>query len=174
MRVALAALAALAFALAPAAAAQPAVDAPFQPFAFLVGRWEGPAWYTTPQGERRDVHQTETVRPLAGGRLLLIEGEGRDGGPAGEVVYQAVGLLSYDAAAGLVYIDAFNDGRHVRTEAVPQDGGFDWGFEAGGRRVRYAMRLEDGRWHETGYVVLDGGREVPFVEMTLDRVSDVP
>jgi hypothetical protein len=168
------ALAALLLGLVPPAAAQAEVDSTLRPFAFLVGRWEGPAWAMTPQGERDALHQTEVVRPLASGRLLLIEGTGREGGPDGEVVFQAVAVLSYDAETGRVYVDAFNDGRHVRTEAVPQAGGFDWGFEAGGRRVRYAMRLEDGRWHETGYVVLDGGREVPFVELTLDRVSETP
>lgn len=166
------ALLALALVLAPAAVAQTEVDASLEPFAFLVGRWAGPAWYASPDGERQALYQTEVVRPLLGGQLLLIEGEGRAGGPDGEVVYRAAGVLSYDAAAGRHYLDAFNDGRHVRTEVTLVDGGLDWGIDAGGRRVRYAMRLEEGRWHETGVVLLDGGREVPFAEMTLERVAE--
>lgn len=175
---ALAVLAVLSAGLATPAAAQTAVDSTLQPFAFLVGEWEGPAWRLTPSGTRDHFHQTEVVRPAAGGRVLVIEGTGREvdaDGTPGAVVFEAFAVISYDPATRQHYVDAFSDGRHIRTEVTPTDGGLEWGFEAGGRRVRYVMRLDEaGRWVETGHVMLGPEQWVPFVELTVERASDMP
>ena len=156
------------------AQAQPEVDETLEPFAFMVGRWAGPAWFMTPNGERQAAYQTERVQPMLDGTILLIEGTGREGGPDGEIVFQAVGILSHDADTGLYYLDAFRDGRHVRAEIISVENGAEWGFEADGRQIHNVMRLEDGRWHETGTVILGSGQSIPVVEFTLERVSDEP
>lgn len=153
--------------------AQTELDESLQPFAFMVGTWAGPAWHMTTAGERQDLYQTEHVQPLGGGRILLIEGTGREGGPEGEIVFQAVGIISYDAMTNQYHIDAFNDGRHIRADLTPVENGFNWGFDVGERELRYEMRLVDGRWHETGYMIFEGNQTPPFVELTLDRTSDV-
>lgn len=146
---------------------------PMAPFAFMIGEWEGDAWYTQAGNQRQHIRQAENVQPMLGGSVLLIQGTGRD--DAGEVVFQALGVLSYDAQASTYHLDAWNDGRHIRADVTPVDGGFDWGFEAGGRTIRYEMRLdEDGRWHETGEVMLPDGQVFPFFEMTVARTSDTP
>jgi hypothetical protein len=178
MRTALLALL-LALSAAPAAA-QTAPDSTLRPFAFLVGQWQGPAWYMDRSGARVPILQTEVVRPAAGGRVLVIDGEGRAvdaAGNPGAVVFSAFAVLSYDPATGRHHIDAFTDGRHVRTEAVPaaEGQGFEWGFESGGRRVRYVMRLDEaGRWVETGHVQVAPERWVQFVELTVARQAEVP
>jgi hypothetical protein len=160
---------------APAAQAQD-VAAPMQPFEFLVGQWEGPAWYMRPDGQRVDVIQTEDVYTAAGGHVIVVQGAGfprQADGTGGEAAFNAFGVLSYDPATGTHYVDAFNDGRHIRTEARLTDDGFEWGFEAGGRTVNYVMRLDDeGRWVETGSMLIGPDRWVPFVEMTLGRVGE--
>jgi hypothetical protein len=165
----------LAIMLAAPLAQSQEVAAEMQPFEFLVGQWEGPAWYMAPNGERVDVIQTEDVFPAAGGHVLVVQGTGylrqADGTP-GEVAFEAFGVLSYDPATRTHYVDAFRDGQHIRTEATPIESGFDWGFEAQGRRVRYEMRRDaEGRWVETGHVMVAPERWVPFVEMTLGRVG---
>ncbi len=116
--------------------AQAVADSTLQPFAFLVGQWEGPGWYLAPTGEHVAFVQTETVQPMSGGQVLVIEGRGRSAEPPGETIFRAFGVLSPDAATGAVYFDAYTDGRHIRTEATPTPGGFAWGFEAGGRQMR--------------------------------------
>jgi hypothetical protein len=156
------------------AQAQPEVDETLAPFAFMVGQWAGPAWLMTPDGERQPLHQTERVQPMLGGTILLIEGTGREGGPEGAIVFQAVGILSYDADADQYYLDAFRDGRHVRAEMTSVAHGAEWGFDVGGRQIRNVMRLEDGRWYETSDVVLENGSSFRVVEFTLERVSDEP
>ncbi|NNF58606.1 MAG: hypothetical protein HKN04_10220 [Rhodothermaceae bacterium] len=154
--------------------AQPEMDETLEPFAFLVGQWAGPAWHMTPSGERQSIYQTEHVQPMLSGTILLIEGTGREDGPEGGIVFQALGILSYDEAMDQYYLDAFRDGRHIRAEVDPVEGGFDWGFEVEGRQIRYAMRLADGRWTENGHVTLPDGRALPIVGLDLERVSDEP
>lgn len=154
--------------------AQAELNESMEPFSFLIGTWGGPAWHTSPAGERQDLYQTERVQPMGGGRVILIEGIGRDGGPDGEVVFNAVGILSYDAEADQYHIDAFNEGRHVRADVALVEGGFDWGFAVGGRQFRYEMRLEDGMWHETGSMIFEGNQTPPFVGLTLSRTSETP
>jgi len=147
-----------------------------QPYEYLVGQWEGPAWYLTPTGQRVDVVQTEDVYAGAGGHIIVVQGTGylrqADGTP-GEAAFNAFGVMSHDAAAGGHFVDAFNEGRHIRTAVTPTDGGFEWAFEAGGRRVRYVMHLDDdGRWVETGEAMIGPESWVQFVEMTLSRVGE--
>ncbi len=147
-----------------------------QPYAFLVGQWEGPAWYMRPDGQRVDVMQTEDVYSAARGHVIVVQGAGylqQADGSAGDEAFSAFGVLSYDPATSTHFVDAFNEGRHIRTEARKTDDGFEWGFEAGGRTVNYVMRLDDeGRWVETGSVLIGPDRWVEFVSMTLSRVGE--
>jgi hypothetical protein len=147
-----------------------------RPLSYLVGQWEGPAWYMTPDGNRVDVIQTEDVFAGAGGHVLVVQGTGylrqEDGSP-GAAQFNALGVISFDPESGRHYVDAFNEGRHIRTEVVPTEDGFEWGFEAGGRTVRYVTRMEDdgNRWVETGHVLVGPDRWVPFVELNVSRVG---
>ncbi len=154
--------------------AQNTLHESMEPFSFLVGTWAGPAWHATPGGERQDLYQTENVQPMGNGRVILVEGIGREGGPDGEVVFSAVGILSYDAETDQYHIDAFNDGRHVRADVTLVEGGFDWGFDVSGRQIRYEMWLEDGVWHETGSMIFEGNQTPPFVELMVERTSEAP
>jgi hypothetical protein len=147
-----------------------------RPLDYLVGQWEGPAWYVGRDGARVDVLQTEDVYAAAGGHVIVVQGTGyaldADGAP-GEATYNAFGVVSRDPETGGYLIDAFNEGRHIRTDLVPTEDGFEWGFEAGGRSVRYVMRLdEEGRWVETGSVMTGPDRWMDFVQMTLSRVGE--
>ena len=164
--------------LAPAALAQDAPElAPaLQPFAGLLGDWAGPATQQTPSGPV-EVLQTETVRVGLDGAIMTVEGLGRrvDEGEPGEVAFHAFGVFSADAETGEVWLDTWTrEGRHVRVQPVPVEGGFDWGFDVseGGPRVDYQMRFDEaGRWTETGRVTLPGGRVMDIFEMALDRVE---
>ncbi|MEO0557610.1 MAG: hypothetical protein AAF170_05430 [Bacteroidota bacterium] len=161
----------------PAASAQE-LHPSLEPFAMMIGQWEGRAEARMPQGAMV-MQQTEDVRVELGGNLIVIEGMGRqldaDGEP-GEVVFNAYGILSVDAQTGTAYLDAFTmEGRHTRVAPVVTEDGFEWSITPEqGPRIHYVMRLdEEGRWVETGQVSLDGGTTwMPFFEMTLERVSE--
>jgi hypothetical protein len=51
------------------------------------------------------------------------------------------------------------------------DGGFEWGFrvEERGVTVRFTIRFDEKRWHETGETSVDGKTWNKFLEMTLER-----
>lgn len=171
-------LLALSALLLAAPVASESVHPALEPFARLVGQWEGPAEARSAQGVLA-MHQTEDVRVALGGNLILIEGLGRrldaDGAP-GETAFNAHGVFSVEAETGTVYLDAFTaEGRHTRVVPVATEDGFEWSITPeAGPQIHYVMRFdESGRWVETGRVSLDGGATwTPFFEMTLERVAE--
>ena len=116
---------------------------------FLIGNWRGEARLYR-GGEPIEVTQTESAQFKLDGLILMIEGVGRTKAE-GKVVLQALGLLSYDDAAGVYRMRAFNDGRWLETEVTLAEGGkgLDWGFAFGEIRTRSALRMnEKGEWTE--------------------------
>jgi hypothetical protein len=161
---------------APAGAQEDDLRDTMRPLEYLVGQWEGPAWYVGRDGARVEVLQTEDVYSAAGGHVIVVQGTGyaldAEGAP-GEAIYNAFGVVSNDPETGGYFIDAYNEGRHIRTDLELTEDGFEWGFEAGGRRVRYVMIVdEEGRWVETGSVMTGPDRWMDFVQMTLSRVGE--
>ena len=162
---------------APIASAQD-LHPSLEPFAMMIGQWEGTAEARTPQG-LMTMQQTENVRVELGGNLIVVEGMGRQldaEGEPGEVVFNAYGILSVDAETGAVYLDAFTkENRHKRVQPTVTEDGFEWSITPEqGPRMHYVMRMdEQGRWTETGEVSLDGGTTwMPFFEMTLERIDE--
>ncbi len=143
-----------------------------QPFAFMVGDWEGPAWHMDRTGQRQEIFQTEKVEVMGGGNVIVVQGTGYEGGPEGDRVFEAVGVISYDPDTGSYHLDAYNGGRHVRANIELVDGGFDWSFERAGRQFIYEMRHVDGQWIESGHMIFGDNEPMPFVGLTLDRVSE--
>lgn len=45
-------------------------------FASMDGVWRGPAWTLLPNGEKRNITQTERIGPFLGGSVKVIEGRG--------------------------------------------------------------------------------------------------
>src|SRR5688500_6366871 len=66
-----------------------------RPLAFLDGAWRGEARTIAPDGSVHAITQTERVGPSLDGSLKLIEGRGYDAG--GSVVFDALGIVSWDA-----------------------------------------------------------------------------
>lgn len=145
---------------------------------FLKGEWKGEAWVQMGPGKRETVIQTEKVTPKAGGKVLLIEGLGKrklENGSAGDVVHDAIALVSWDKTKKAYRFDA-----HVaQQESV--DAMMDltarntlvWGFDTANGKIRYTIRLTaKGEWNEVGDFSSDGGKSwVKFFEMTLHKVK---
>lgn len=145
------------------------VDSAMTPLAWLVGEWRGQGTMQTPAGRQiADVH--ERVESRLDGRVLVIEGTGRDAS-SGQVAHHAFGVLSYDPDARRYAMRAFREGRFVDADTELNDGVFTWGFAVPGGRVRYHLRHEDGSWVETGEFSPDGATWRQFFEMRLNRAS---
>lgn len=140
------------------------------------GKWAGSGWVLTfPARTRQAFTITETVQSKLGGRVLLVEGNGKERDPETGVEvdsHNTVGVFSFDEKAQTYRFRTHEAaGRAVDGTAVLTDNGLEWGFqdEASGATIRFTIRLEGNRWHEVGEASRDGQTWHKFLEMTLER-----
>lgn len=139
---------------------------------WMVGKWEGDAWYDLGQGKRMTVMQTENVQSQLDGLVFTVEGIGRD---KNVVYHHAFAVISYDVNAKKYFIRAFTkEGNFIDPETSIDDKAFVWGFmhpQLG--KVRYTTSLTDpNKWFEIGENSRDGGKTwVKFMELNLKRKS---
>jgi len=142
---------------------------------WMVGEWKGEAWVRMGAGEPEHVLQHERVQPRLGGRTLLVEGTGKRklaDGAAGEVVHEALAVVSFDDKTKQYRFDAWT-ARDGYVEAWFEAGAntATWGFDTPqGGKVRYTISLNDkGQWYEVGEFSRDGKQYMKFFEMTLTK-----
>jgi hypothetical protein len=144
---------------------------------FLIGEWKGEASVQEGPGKGEQAIQHEMVRSKIGGKLLLVEGIGKRklaDGSVGEVVHDAVGVVSYDEATKKYRFDAWTQRGYVQAWFEPgDDQSVRWGFDTpDGGKIRYTISLNDkGQWHEVGEYSRDGNRWFKTMEMTLTKVK---
>jgi hypothetical protein len=145
---------------------------------FMVGEWRGEASMQQGPGKPAVALQHEMVRSKLGGKLLLIEGTGHrklETGFPGDVVHDAVGVLSFDEKTQKYRFDAWTE-RAGYVQAwfeVGEKNNARWGFDTPeGGKIRYTITLtEQGTWHEAGEFSRDGNQWMPFFEMNLKKVK---
>lgn len=142
---------------------------------WMAGEWSGEASVRMGPQPAESVLQHERVQTKLGGKVLFVEGLGKRklaDGTAGEVVHEAVGVMSWDEKAKKYNFDAWTakDGYVKAWMEVSAEGNVRWGFDPpNGGTVRYTIsRTEKGQWHEVGEYVRDG-RTMKFFEMTLQK-----
>lgn len=140
------------------------------PFAWMQGTWRGEAVQRGPAGDIRLV-QTERVGPLLGGSILVVEGRGYDA-QSRKTEFNALGVLGYDVDTDAYTLSAHANGRAGTFPVTPVDGGFDWIIRQGPATIRYEARGGDGKWTETGYLVVPGREEMQVFRMELTRIGD--
>lgn len=142
---------------------------------FMIGEWSGEATIQMGPGKPQVVIQTEKVTSKAGGKALLIEGLGRrklEDGTAGEIVHDAVALVSWDKTRKTYRFDA-----HVAQQEsvdttldVTAPNTAAWGLDTPHGKVRYTISLtEKGEWNEIGEFSRDGAKWTRFFAMTLTK-----
>lgn len=175
----LAAVAAAIFVLGPAAAAaqemQPAGSAEqreaIAALSFMDGEWRGQAVSYGPGGVRAELVQTERVGPFLGGSVRVVEGRGY--GAAGETVFNALGVISWNDTEDRYQFAAWANGRQGDYRFERTETGFIWEMPVGpDANILYTATVQDGVWHEVGDYIRDGGEPMRFFEMTLNRVGD--
>jgi hypothetical protein len=134
---------------------------------FLVGRWSGQARVWRGAGEPKELAQTEEATYKLDGLLLTIEGVGKAKTDS-QVILQALGIISYDDAAGVYRMRAFNDGRWLETEVELEQTSkhLHWGFTFGQIKTSSILQMtESGEWTEVADVII--GSEPPRKIMDL-------
>ena len=143
---------------------------------WLAGEWKGEGWSQRGPGPREYVLQHERVTPRTGGKVLLVEGMGHrklEGGKAGEVVHDALGLIWWDAEKKQYrFVAHAAAAPSVDTVIEVGDNRAVWGLTTPQGRVRFTIRLtEKGEWNEVGEFSRDGEKWMQFFEMTLTKVK---
>jgi len=138
---------------------------------FLAGTWFGDAHVQRGAGEPTTLIQTEEVQYKLGGLVLVIEGTGRtqkDQAP----VLQALGIISYDEAAGTYHIRAWNDGRYLESDVqLLADGrSLRWGFGVGEIRSSSLLQIDkDGQWTEIAELTIGSEPPRKLMDLTVRR-----
>ncbi len=138
---------------------------------FLDGTWRGPAWTLTPDGQRREVTQTERVGPFLGGAVKVVEGRGY--AADGTVAFNAFGIISFDPEKKAYAMRSYAMGHATDFPVTVTPVGFGWERPAGPNAVvKYVATVKDGTWFESGDYVAQGQPPRRILEMTLKRVGD--
>ena len=140
---------------------------------FLIGDWSGEARALRGPGEPVEMIQTEVARFLLDGLLLMIEGVGRRKADR-QLVLQAVGVISYDDAAGAYFMRAFNDGRWLETEVKlsPSGEALSWGFEVGAIRTKSSLEINArGEWIEHHELTVGDQPPRTLMELAVKRLT---
>jgi hypothetical protein len=136
-----------------------------------LGEWSGAASIQMGPGKPEQVLQSERVESKLGGRVLFVEGLGKN--EAGEVVHQALGVVSYNDRAKKYEFDAWTarDGHTDAWFEVGEKQTATWGFDTpSGAKIRYTVKLtEKGEWNEIGEFSRDGKEWMKFFDMTLTK-----
>jgi hypothetical protein len=141
------------------------------PLQFMDGVWRGPAWTLQPNGEKRHLVQTERIGPFLQGTIRVIEGRGYlDDGRVG---FNALGIVSYDAARKTYSMRSYALGHAGDFAFRPGADGYAWEVPAGPKAtIKYVATVRDGTLHEVGDRVVEGQPPVRIFEMTLKRIGD--
>ena len=158
---------------APRAPDVEAQRAAMKKLSFLVGNWSGEGWMLRSATEKVEFHQTERAAYQLDGLLLTIEGVGHNQAD-GQPVLQALGILSYDDAAGSYHFRAFNDGRWLETDVqlLAAGQGISWAFTVGQYRTSAVLRInEKGEWTEQHEITVASQPPRRFMEITVHRTK---
>jgi hypothetical protein len=144
-----------------------------QRLSFLIGEWSGEASVLRGPGSFVNLSQTEVAEFKLDGLVLMIEGVGRTK-PDGNVVLQALGLITFDDAAMAYRMRAYNDGRWLETDIKLLDDGksLSWGFTLGDMSTKSVLRInEKGEWTELTELTIGTRSPQKFMELTVRRIS---
>ena len=141
--------------------------------AWMNGNWRGEASTSTPSG-MHSVIQTERIGDLLGGTVKLLEGKGFNAD--GSVVFNAFGVISFDAEKKTYSLHSYAMGREGSFPMERTSTGYVWSIPAGPSTIRYTATLHEGIWTEVGDRIVDGKPPMRFFEMNLKRLgtSDWP
>lgn len=137
---------------------------------FLDGEWRGEAVIIGPGG-REVLTQTERVGSMLGGSVKVIEGRGY--AADGSTQFNAMAVISWDAAEGRYRFRSWANGYTGDYPFERTEDGFRWSVPAGpNARIDYVATVRDGVWHEVGSYVADGQPARPVIDMRLSRIGD--
>ena len=145
-----------------------------QKFHWMVGDWQGEAWYLDRDQQKTQLIQKEHIQIRLDGTIITMEGTGYSkpsGTEEAEIVFQAFGIFTYDMSNSKYVLRAYQGGNFIDSELFfNPDGSFSWGIEMPYGKTRYTLRLtSESKWNEIGEFSRDGTTWIKNFEMTLSK-----
>lgn len=140
-----------------------------QKLRFLVGGWSGRARIWRSAADSVELSQTENVTYKLDGLILMVEGVGI-GSIGHKVNLQALGLISFDDAAGVYRMRAFNDGRWLESTVDLDESRkqLHWGFTLAQIKTSSILQVDgNGNWTETHEVSVNSQPFRKFMEVSI-------
>jgi hypothetical protein len=138
--------------------------------AFLDGLWRGTAVAGPAGAPQRQMVQTERVGLALDGTVRVIEGRAHDAD--GTVLFQSFGIVSFDPSSNSFMLRAHADGQRGDFAFAVEPDGYAWEVPSGPGRVRYRARVADGRWRQTGELLMPERPPLEIFRMDLQRIGD--
>ena len=147
---------------------------------FMEGTWEGSGWIMGKDRQRKTFSQKEIIQPKVHGQALVIDGLGYEvdagGKQTDKVIHNAFGVISFNPELKKVTMITFSEmGGRMESELISLDNKkLQWGFKnpQNNSTIRFTEDFtEEGKWHETGEVSMDGKNWFKFFEMDLVKVD---
>lgn len=141
----------------------------------IVGSWEGDGWIAL-EGPKQPFKQTERIRWMAGGSVLLFEGRGTGaikGSGEDPEAHESLAVLAYDHPKRQPRFSAFRgDGGFIDMTPVLTSRSLSWSYTEGGKRFRFTLDLTPERHlREVGELSADGKTWQTIYGMELKPVS---
>jgi hypothetical protein len=145
-----------------------------QKFSWMVGDWQGDAWYLGRDQQKTYLEQKEHIQFRLDGTIITMEGTGYNkpsGTEESKIVFQAFGIFTFDMTSSKFVLRAYQGGNFIDSEfTFNPDGSFSWGIELPYGKTRYTLHLTpEGKWNEVGEFSRDGTTWVKNFEMMLTR-----
>ena len=143
--------------------------AAMQKLGFLVGTWSGHTRIWRGADNSVELSQTENVTYKLGGLILMIEGIGINN-IEHKTNLQALGLISFDDAAGVYRMRAFNDGRWLDSTVELNESRkqLHWGFTLAQTKTSSTLQVDaNGNWTETHEISLNSQPFRKFMEVSV-------
>ncbi|RZJ05800.1 MAG: DUF1579 domain-containing protein [Brevundimonas sp.] len=139
-----------------------------QRLSWMDGEWAGTAAVYAGPDRTTTYRHTERIGPMVGGSVKVIEGRTTD--DAGNVVFNAFAIVSWDDAADRYVMRSYANGDAGDFPLEVTADGFKWMTPSRGGSVDYVTTHTGDEWVETGDFVMEGGRPpMRVIELRLRR-----
>ncbi|WP_424962236.1 hypothetical protein [Ekhidna sp.] len=136
----------------------------------MVGNWKGEGWFMDRSGVRYEFTQQEEITMELDETALLIKGKGFS---EGKTIHNAMAVVTFDSVSSAYDFHSFlSDGRKTQANLkVVDEGVFQWGFDVPNGRIKYYIKIDEGKWYEKGEFSSDGTAWFPFIEFNLSKLD---
>ncbi len=141
-------------------------------FTYLEGVWKGKGRVLNNDGANEYFNETETAVVKLGGAVILVEAFGVSISDRSKVINDALGILRFDGDREKTILEIFQPDGSVSIADVKalDTRTLEWSLKISTTSyIKYIIKIDGNRWHETGFSSNDGIVWNTIFEMILTK-----